>query len=162
MKYTSDLPYSIYLYEMKQQMSGFTEFGMERFTGTIIGGFFSITYHSGHEFNRRITNEKHRAIGFARPNGKGTKISCIRLAGLTNPLSLIGMYCFCFLLFLIGGGLEVALMPEILWLCAGMTLAVALGTAFTDSITERGQEGSKILTAFLIDPVDYYSLINKV
>lgn len=162
MKYTSNLPYTVYLYEMKQQMSSFTEFGMERFTGTIIGGFFSITYHSGHEFNRRVTNEKHRAIGFARPDGKGTKISCIRLAGLTNPLSLIGLFGFCFLLFLLGGGLEIALMPEILGLCAGMTLVVALFTAFTDSITERGQEGSRILTAFLIDPLNFYSIVDKV
>ena len=67
MKYDSNLPYYAYLSAMKEQMSGFTEFGIERFTGTIIGGFFSITYHSGHEFNRRITNEKHRAIGFAKP-----------------------------------------------------------------------------------------------
>ena len=162
MQYTSDLPYHIYLHEMKEHMGGFMEFGVERFTGTIIGRFLSVTYHSGHEFNRRITNEKHRAIGYVRPDGKGTKISCIRLAGLTNPLSLIALYCFCFLLFLIGGGLEVARMPETLWICAGMTAFVALGTAFTDSITERGQEGSKVLTAFLIDPVDYYSMVNKV
>ena len=162
MKYCSELPCSMYLYEMKEQMSGFTEFGIERFTGIIIGNFFSITYHSGHEFNRRVTNEKHRAIGFAKPDGKGTKISCIRLAGLTNPLSLIMLFAFCFLTFLVSGGLEVALMPEILGLCAAMTLVVALGTALTDSITERGQEGSRTLTAFLIDPVDYYSLVNKV
>lgn len=162
MKYTSNLPYHLYLHEMKEHMSGFAEFGIERFTGTIIGGFFSITHHSGHEFNRRVTNEKHRAIGIVRPDGKGTKISCIRLAGMTNPLSLIGLFGFCFLLFLIGGGLETALMPEILWLCAGMTAFVALGTAFTDSLTERGQEGSRILTAFLIDPVDYYSIVDKV
>ncbi len=162
MQYISKLPYSIYLYEMKQQMSGFTEFGMERFTGTIIGSFFSVTYHSGHEFNRRITNEKHRAIGFVRPDGNGTKVSCIRLAGMTNPLSLIGMFGFLFLLFLLGGGVAVALMPEILALNAGMTLVVALVTAFTDSITERGQEGARVLTAFLLDPVDYYSLVNQV
>lgn len=162
MKYTSSLPTSIYLYEMKEHMSGFTEFGIERFTGIIIGSFFSITYHSGHEFNRRVTNEKHRAIGFVRPGENGTKVSCIRLAGMTNPLSLIALFGFCFLLFLISGGIEIALMPEILLLCAGMTLAVALVTALTDSVTERGQEGSRILTAFLIDPVDFYSLVNKV
>jgi hypothetical protein len=162
MKYTSSHSYYSYITAMKEQMSGFSEFGIERFTGTIIGGFFSITYHSGHEFNRRITNEKHRAIGIVRPDGNGTKISCIRLAGMTNPLSLIGMYVFCFLLFLIGGGIEIALMPNVLWLCAGMTAFVALATAFTDSITEKGQEGSKILTAFLIDPLDFYSIVDKV
>lgn len=162
MKYTSNLPCSIYLYEMKQQMGSFTEFGMERLTGTIIGSFFSVTYHSGHEFNRRVTNEKHRAIGFVRPDGNGTKVSCIRLAGMTNPLSLMAIFGIGFLSYLIGGGLELALMPEILALNAGMTLVIALVTAFTDSITERGQEGSRVLTAFLIDPVEYYSIVDKV
>ena len=162
MKYTSELPPSIYLYEMKEHMSGFLEFGMERFTGIFIGRFFSVTYHSGHEFNRRITNEKHRAIGFVRPRENGTEITCIRLAGLTNPLSLIVLYSFCFLMFLLAGGMEMAQMPLVWWICAGWTLAVALGTAFTDSITERGQEGSRVLTAFLIDPIDFYSIVDKV
>lgn len=143
-------------------MSSFTEFGIERFTGTIMGSFFSITYHSGHEFNRRITNEKHRAIGFVRPKGDGTEISCIRLAGMTNPLSLIGIYAFCFLLCLLRGGIELALMPQLLIADAVITLIAAIATAFTDSITERGQEGSRTLTAFLIDPVDFYSLVDKV
>lgn len=162
MKYNSDLSYYTYLTAMKEQMSGFMEFGIERFTGTIIGGFFSVTYHSGHEFNRRITNEKHRAIGFVRPNGTGTQVTCIRLAGLTNPLSLLSLFGFFFLFILLKGGLETALMPELLVLDAAFTLVVALVTALTDSITERGQEGSKILTAFLIDPIDFYSLVDKV
>ena len=162
MKYHSNLPCGRYLSAMKEQMSGVTEFGIERFTGIIIGRFFSITYHSGHEFNRRITNEKHRAIGFVRPNGDGTEISCIRLAGMTNPLSLMGIYAFCFLYCLLRGGLELALMPQLLIADAVITLIAALISAFVCSITERGQEGSKTLTAFLIDPADYYSLVDKV
>jgi hypothetical protein len=146
---------------MKQQMGSFTAFGTERLTGIIIGRFFSITYHSGHEFNRRITNEKHRAIGFARPCEEGTKVSCIRLAGMTNPLSLIGLFSFCMLICLLRGGFELAFMPEMLIANAAITLVAALITAFTDSVTEKGQEGSKMLTAFLMDPVDYYSLIGK-
>lgn len=161
MKYKSKLPQPVYLYEMKEHL-GSGGGGVEGLTGFVIGNFFSVTYHSGHEFNRRITNEKHRAIGFARSDGDGTKISCIRLAGLTNPLSLLVIYACFFLTFLLIGGAEIALKPEILWLIAGMTLFLALGTAFTDSITERGQEGSKMLTAFLIDPVDYYSIADKV
>lgn len=161
MKYYSNLPYNDYMSAMKEQMSSVMEFGIERFTGMIIGSFFSITYHSGHEFNRRITNEKHRAIGFVRPHGDGTKVSCIRLAGMTNPLSLIGIYGFCFLICLLRGGLELALMPQLLTVNAIITLLAALITAFTDSVTERGQEGSKTLTAFLIDPADFYSLVNK-
>lgn len=161
MKVISKLPCDVYLYEMKEHMSEFTAFGTERLTGIIIGRFFSITYHSGHEFNRRITNEKHRAIGFVRPCEDGTQVSCIRLAGMTNPLSLIGLFGFCFLYCLLRGGFELALMPEMMIANAAVTLVAALISAFVCSITERGQEGSKMLTAFLIDPVDYYSLIGK-
>lgn len=106
MKVVSKLPCSIYLYKMKQQMGRFTDFGIERLTGVVIGKFFSVTYHSGHEFNRRITNEKHRAIGFVKPCEDGTEVLCIRLAGMTNPLSLIGLFSFCFLICLLRGGLE--------------------------------------------------------
>ena len=161
MKILSQLPYSVYLYEMKQQMGSFTAFGTERLTGIVIGRFFSITYHSGHEFNRRITNEKHRAIGFAWPCDTGTEVFCIRMAGYTNPLSLICLYSFCFLYCLLRGGFELALMPELMIANAAITLIAALISAFVCSITERGQEGSKMLTAFLMDPVNYYSLMGK-
>lgn len=162
MKVISKLPCEVYLYEMKEHMSGFTEFGMERFTGIIVGRFFSITYHSGHEFNRRITNEKHRAIGLVRPCDGGTQVSCIRLAGMTNPLSLICLYGFCSLVCLLRGGLELVLMPEMLIANAAVTLVAALFSAFICSITERGQEGSKVLSAFLLDPIDFYSLVGKI
>ena len=161
MKLLSTLPCGIYLYEMKQQMSSFTDFGMERLTGFILGRVFSVTYHSGHEFNRRITNEKHRAIGFVRPCENGTEIFCVRLAGYTNPLSLLGLFSFCFLICILRGGFELALMPEMPIANVAITLICALVSAFTCSITERGQEGSKTLTAFLIDPVNYYSLMGK-
>lgn len=161
MKYQSKLPQPVYLYEMKEHL-GSGGGGVEGLTGFVIGNFFSVTYHSGHEFNRRITNEKHRAIGFARSDGDGTKISCIRLAGMTNPLSLLVIYACFFLAFLIKGGAEMALKPEMLVLNVALTGGLALFTAIKDSITERGQEGSKMLTAFLIDPVDYYSIADKV
>ncbi len=160
MRVISQLSKNEYLREMKEQMGRFTSFGTERFTGTIIGPFFSVTHHAGHEFNRRITNEKHRAIGFVRAQQDHTEVCCIRLAGLTNPVSLALIYIFC-LLF----GLFVE--PEVLqnkvyyFACVFVTIIAGLATAFTDSITERGQEGSKILTAFLIDPVNYNSLMGK-
>ena len=162
MKVYSKLPCSVYLYEMKEHMDSFTEFGIERFTGLIIGRFFSITYHSGHEFNRRITNEKHRAIGFVRPSDGGTEITCIRLAGMTNPLSLICTFALFVLAVLLVEGSELAFSPVMLIVNAVLTAIIALATAFTDSITERGQEGSKVLSAFLVDPIDFYSLVGKV
>lgn len=161
MKVFSKLPYEVYLHEMKEHLSGFTEFGIERFTGFIVGRFFSITHHNAYEFNRKITGEKHRAIGFVRPSEGGTEVFCIRLAGMTNPLSLLGLFGFCILICLLRGGPDLALMPVMLIADAVITLIAALVSAFASSITERGQEGSKVLTAFLIDPIDFYSLVGK-
>ena len=162
MKISSALECAEYLYEMKEHLSAFTDFGIERFTGIILGRFFSVTYHSGHEFNRRITNEKHRAIGFVRPCENGTQVYCIRLAGMTNPLSLIAIYTLFTVLVLLKEGAQLAFSPVLLAVNALLTAIVALGTAFADSVTERGQEGSKVLTAFLINPVDFYSLVGKL
>lgn len=140
-------------------MSSFADFGSERFTGIIIGSFFSVTHHSGYEFNRRVTNEKHRAIGFARPCGDGTEICCIRLAGMTNPLSLIGLFIlFCFI-SLLRAGIEYVPIPHVLIISAVATVLTALISAICDSLTARGQEGSKILTAFLKNPTDFYSQV---
>lgn len=157
MRFESQMTHADYLVAMKEQMESFTDFGLERFTGIIIGRFFSITYHSGHEFNRRITNEKHRAIGFVRPSGNGIKVRCIRLAGMTNPISLIIIYCLCLFFSVLKTDLDTALMPQYLLTYAILTLIVALITAVTDSVTERGREGARILSAFLLDPLNFYS-----
>ena len=161
MKIVSSVEYASYLRQMKDQMSSLTDFGMERLTGLIIGPFFSVTYHSGHVINRRITNEKHRAIGFVKPCEEGTQISCVRLAGMTNPISLIVIFASWLLCcLLVEPGL--AFLPGVLWTGIVLTAFLAAYTAFTHSITERGQLGSKMLTAFLIDPENYYTIVNKI
>lgn len=153
MKVHSQLPYREYLLAMKQQMDSFFAFGMERFTGIILGRFFSVTYHSGYEWNHRITNEKNRAIGFVRPRGDGTEVVCIRLSGLTNPLSLI---CLFAVFFLCG---SVSSLRDRLIFSAVATVFTAGGTAITDSCTERGEEGGRVVSAFLINPSDFYSTV---
>ena len=159
MTYHSELPVKTYLYELKSQLDSVMNFGIERFTGMVIGPFFSITHHCGYEMNRRITNEKHRAIGFVSTTENGTRIKCIRLAGMTNPLSLIGVFLFYeFLLVIMDGGVLAFTAPAII-IGVVIMLFVALTTAVSHSVTERGQEGSRTLTAFLIDPVDYYSML---
>lgn len=159
MTYYSQKPVERYIRDMKSQLSNFSNFGVERFTGFIIGRFFSVSHHCGYEWNRRISNEKHRAIGYVNACDEGTKITCIRLAGMTNPLSLVLIYLFCLLLSLLAGvGDEAFSLPGLL-LYAVITLVAALVTAISSSVTDRGQEGSRTLTAFLLDPADYYSLL---
>lgn len=159
MTYHSELLVKTYLYELKSQLDSIFDFGMERFTGMVIGPFFSVTHHCGYEMNRRITNEKHRAIGYVSRTENGTRIKCVRLAGMTNPLSLIGIFLFYEFFLVISDGGALAFTAPAITVGVVMTLFIALITAVSHSVTERGQEGSRILTAFLIDPVDYYSML---
>lgn len=153
----SELPYRQYLFELKNNLDGIFEFGEERVAGSVIWRFFSITSYAGHEWNRRITNEKQRAIGFAKPDDDGTKIYCIRLAGLTNPISLAGLFLFCMVISLFKmEGLSVAAIQ----ISLVTTVITAIVTAITDSWTERGLEAYRTLTAYLLDPKNYYSLLH--
>ncbi len=156
MKIRSDLPKEQYLDAMKSQIGSFAAFGSERFVGTILGSFFSVTYCSGSEWNRLITNEKNRAIGYVRQAEQGTEICCIRLAGLTNPVSLIILFVVCLIMFAASG--EFGFITScIASLCC--TVLTAPISALTDSLTERGQEGNRIVTAFLHNPQDFYGNI---
>lgn len=153
----SELPYRQYLFELKNNLDGIFEFGEERVAGTVIWRFFSITSHAGYEWNRRITNEKQRAVGFAKPDGDGTKIYCIRLAGLTNPISLVALFLLCMVisLFKMEGFSVAALQISLL-----TTVITAIISAIGDSWTERGHEAYRTLTAYLVDPKNYYSLLH--
>lgn len=153
----SELPYKQYLFELKNNLDGIFEFGEERVAGTVIWRFFSITSHAGYEWNRRITNEKQRAVGFAKPDGDGTKIYCIRLAGLTNPISLVALFLLCMVisLFKMEGFSVAALQISLL-----TTVITAIISAIGDSWTERGHEAYRTLTAYLVDPKNYYSLLH--
>lgn len=153
----SELPYKRYLHELKGNLDSFFHFGDERVTGIVVWRFFSITCHAGYEWNRRITNEKQRAIGFAKPNGDGTKIYCIRLAGMTNPISLAVIFLLCMLLSAVKGNVSLGVMVQISLITTGFA---ALFTAITDSWTERGMEAYRTVTAYLTDPSDYYALLH--
>lgn len=161
MKVVSELHYDEYRAAMKEQMGRFTAFGMERFTGVVLGRFFYITYHSGHEFNRRITNEKNRAIGIVGSSEQGTKVSALCFAGYTDPVSVILLY-LCSLLCIYSLSLANGI-----GFSAGMyayavipTGICAILTAIQTAVTQRGQEGRRIVEAFLLDPSDYYQYIN--
>lgn len=155
MKLLSELSCDSYLSNMKYWMESVMAFGEERFTGIFLGRFFSVTFHSGYEWNQRITNEKHRAIGFVCPAETGTKVYCIRLAGMTNPLSLLGIYAFGVAFFMISG-LPLKEIGNALLMSLIVTLVLAGWSAFTSSVTEKGIRGSEIMTRFLTDPTDPY------
>lgn len=161
MNILSAVPKDEYLEAMRSEMGSFTAFGSERFVGTVIGPCFSVTYCSGCEWNRKITNEKNRAIGYVRSTPEGTQVRCIRLTGFTNPASLLIYFVTYFLMVLavqINQGVIVGLALTVVLALIG-TIVTALYTALTDRLTERGQEGYRVVTAFLHDPRDFYGKI---
>lgn len=163
MRIVSSVPRAQYLSEMRSQMESFWSFGSERFVGTVIGPFFSVTYCSGSEWNRKITNEKNRAIGYVRAVPEGTEVRCVRLAGMTNPASLTILFVIYFIMVLVAQfNRETMLGLAFTVACAVIgTIVTAIYTAITDSLTERGQEGYRVVTAFLHDPRDFYGNIYK-
>ena len=155
MKLKSDLSPKEYLRAMKGSLESMISFsGAERFHGIILGSFFSVTHCAGHELNRRITNEKNRAIGFVREQDGGTEVSFITLKGMTNPLSLllILLLHLVIVLFAYPGMLA---MGQIWLFCLVDTLIIAGITAVTDSLTERGMEGYRILLRMLDHPENF-------
>lgn len=163
MRIVSSVPRAQYLSEMRSQMGSFFAFGTDRFVGTVIGPFFSVTYCSGSEWNRKITNEKNRAIGYVRAVPEGTEVRCVRLAGMTNPASLAILFVTYFIMVLVAQfNRETMLGLAFTVACAVIgTIVTAIYTAITDSLTERGQEGYRVVTAFLHDPRDFYGNIYK-
>ena len=154
MRIQSKLSVKEYLRAMRGSLDPMFDFGTERLIGTILGPFFSVTYCSGYEWNRRVTNEKNRAIGFVRERDGGTEVCFVRLNGMTNPISLCTFYLACIAIFAVK---EPSLLgePAPCWVALACTAVSALATAIQDSITERGQEGGRILMRFLHNPENF-------
>lgn len=137
-----------YLHDLRCQMESWFSFGETRFTGVILGNFFYVTHHAGYEWNRRITNEKSRAIGFVTRHGEGCEVKVVFLWGYLDPVSLIWMY------FLSLGLLQLkdVSSPMIHLLAAVIAVVTGAISAAQCWFTERGQESMKELLSLLHDP----------
>lgn len=164
MKITSDLSKGDYLTALKDRMGSRFSFGQDRFTGLFLGSLFSVTYHAGHEENRRVTNEKHSALGFVRKAPQGCEVCFIRTWGMLYPTGFLTLILLCFVVFL----MSLLSYPEDLWdifwvcipFCLGLSTILALVTAFRESLTDRSEEVAGILLACLRDPEDPFSYLN--
>ena len=155
MRLWSNLSKQEYLRAMKGSLESMISFsGEERFHGIVWGSFFSVTHCAGHELNRRVTNEKNRAIGFVREKDGRTEVSFITLKGMTNPLSLVMIYLLHLVIVLFADPMMLAL--DQIWLYCLISTAVVAGiTAVTDTLTERGWEGYCILLRMLEHPENF-------
>ena len=164
MRITSSLSSKAYLASMKEQMSGHFALGQERFTGFFLGRCFYVTHHAGYEWNRRITNQKNAALGYAQKTDTGCEIRYIRFKGPLCPGQFIFLYLMCIAVFFVGmlsAGIWDGKIFGILCAIALPVIVVsALIGSFVENLTQRSEEGRRILMAFLLDPTDPFSYLN--
>ena len=89
MKLISYMPMQEWLRALSNKRRSILEFGEERFYGFLWKNFFYVTYASGHEWNRRITNEKNRAVGLAIDKGQETHLYYLHFRGSADPISVL-------------------------------------------------------------------------
>ena len=149
MRFVLPLEKKEYLHDLRCQMESWFSFGESRFTGVILGNFFYITKHAGYEWNRRISNEKSRAIGFVTRHGEGCEVKAVFLWGYLEPVSLIWMY------FLLLGLLQLkdVSSPTIHIFAAVIAVVTGAISAVQCWITERGQENFDELLSLLYNPI---------
>ena len=148
-----------YLRELRYQMESWFSFGEPRFTGVILGNFFYVTHHAGHECNHRITNEKSRAFGFVTKEKNGCGVCAICTRGYLDPFSLVTLYLLLMVtvfLMITMNTMEVInpfAIPAVCWGLAFSVFFVGVISYVQCWFTERGQESMRELQKLLQNPV---------
>lgn len=133
-------------------MDSWFAFGKARFTGLVLGNFIYITSHAGYEWDRRINNQKSRAIGFVTECDGGCRVSVITTRGYLDPVSILLWYLFGIFYFLAEGALpgNEAAVHIVVAACA---LLIGVSSFVGDWLTERGQNNMQELITLLRSPV---------
>ena len=154
-----------YLAALKEQMGASTDFGCERFTGWFLGPLFSVTHHSGWEWNQRYSNVKNSAIGYVKETESGCEVRFLHTKGMLYPSGMLMMYIICFLVMLFGElqihigmtNISAKWMSGIVHCIFAVLVFVAiLFEAFIESFTEDSREGAAALISCMKDPKDPY------
>ena len=159
-----------YLLSLKRQMDGYFDFGAERFTGFFIGRFFYITHHAGHEWNRRITNQKNAAAGYVKKCEDGSDVRFVLFRGALCPLQLLPLLILAVIvsvivsppeenhtnLYINTSGVSTGVDPAILCINIVAVLIYSLIYTFFEILTERSEEGRQALISLLADPPEPY------
>lgn len=148
----SDLSKKDYLIKLKRTFRSPFLLYSERVSGFIIGPFFSVAYHSPHEWNRRITSECNRAWGYVKEVDGSAYVTFIRGKGLFSPFWLIFYTLLVYLCLFLEFGHD----PLLLVASTGISLTVGVITAFQSIITEAGEAGFHEITRLLLHPEEYY------
>ena len=158
MKIQSSMSKKDYMIAMRMKMSDHFEFNVARFTGFFLGSCFYVTYHSGYEWNRKVTNQKNAAMGYVKDTPDGCEVRYIRFAGLLCPLQFIPfiftapLVLFLFLLF--KDGWDPVIFKATYGIMLVMYVLAAPISALLECCTEKSQEGRRLLISFLKDPAE--------
>ena len=169
MKIYTRLSKKQWLSSMKENLGSFTTFGEERFTGFFFGSVFRVTYHSGYEWNRKISNQKNTAIGYVKDTDQGCQIRFLYTRGLLYPSAFLLYWGILTVLGLISAVGRGVLSIHALLITAAITFGTMVITAplsaLIESFTDESEEGRKILLTTMIAPDDpraYTNHCNKV
>lgn len=141
-----------YLYELKENMGSSTDFGVERFTGLILGRFFCITHHCSFEWEDSCTCQKNTAIGIVRDSVEGCTVKYFTTTGELRPQILIPVYLIAIIVSLVFAGN----MGLAAYTIGCFTLAAIL-TAIIEPMTQAGKDGKKSLHSLMADPQNPYN-----
>ena len=150
---------------IKENMSGHFEFGAERFTGFFFKNWFHVTHHAGYEWNRRYTNAKNAAVGYVKKTENGCELHFVCFKGALVPAQFLSILIFTLPLIvsmaLFKGVTDANVIRNVLLICLIGFLPAALIATFFESVTERSEEGKRILLALMLDPKDPFSYLNN-
>lgn len=127
----------------------------ERVCGIIIGPFFSVAYHSPHEWNRKISGEINRAWGYVKEVEGKSHVKFIRGKGTLSPFWLLFYFLLCLAILLLKGE-NVFSHPLYIWVSLIISIGVSVASAFQSLITEQGEAGHHEVTRLLRNPEEYY------
>lgn len=151
--YESFLPPGTYLAALKERCSNPFLMFEERVTGIVIGRFFSVAYYCPWEWNRRITNECNRAMGFIKETDGKTQVCFIRSRGM---FSLFWLLFWALISLILCGVMIGGWDPVMVPVSAGISFLICLITASESALTDNGQQGAWIVTDLLKKPDEFY------
>ncbi len=155
MQLKSSLSREVYMRELRRSFSSPWNIWEERVVGVTLGPFFALAHYQEYEWNRRITSECNRAWGYVKEADGELEVCFLRGKGLLAPGWMLLYTLFLRCVFLLTGAT-----PDENGVAWAFSLIVAvfigLGSAFTSSITEAGEEGYREVTRLLMAPEQYY------
>lgn len=152
----SELGSKEYLHALRNRIDNSFSFGETHVSGFVLGKVFSVTYHSGYEYDRRYGNPKNSAIGYVRQTEDGCEARFLHTTGLLYPFGYLFAVLYTIAIYVFYAIINYA--PELLSfpLLAGFGLLLPIVIiaiqAFGESFTDRSMDGAATLLCLMQDP----------